>query len=290
MADLRLGALGRVSCPANLAVPAVPEPLGGNPAEDPVTEVPEYLLERSRQRRIALGVLEDDGSDGGAASAAAPAGGAAPATGPSQAEMIAAAREAAQLEVEPETPPDPSWVLAAQRRHRIPIWVLPVLFCLPLWAFVYVKLTEPPPEPITAINEGAATYAVRCASCHVGDGSGSDGSGVGRPLWNGEVLLTFPDLDDSFIEWISVGSEGIGLGQVYGDPNRPGGAHITGETESNMPAFGDVLNDHQLYSVARYVREVIGGEMISDEVAAERDAEWEHLGGGALSGGGGGGH
>ena len=265
-------------------------PPGGNPAEEPVTEVPEYLLERSRQRRIALGVLEDDGSgEGGAAAPAAAASTEAAAAGPSQAQMIAAAKEAALLEVEPEPPADPEWVLAAQTRHRIPIWVLPVLFCLPLWAFVYVKLTEPPPEPITAINEGAATYSVRCASCHVGDGSGSDGSGVGRPLWNGEVLLTFPSLDDAFIEWIAVGSEGIGLGQPYGDPNRPGGAHISGDTGSNMPAFGEVLNDHQLYSVARYVREVIGGEDISDEVAAERDAEWEHLGGGAVTGGGGGG-
>ena len=255
-----------------------------------MTEVPEYLLERSRQRRIALGVLEDDGSGAAAASPAAAAGAAAPAAGPSQADMIAAAREAAKLETEPEAPADPSWVVAAQTRHRIPIWVLPVLFCLPLWAFVYVKLTEPPPEPTTAATEGATTYAVRCASCHGGDGSGTEGNLVGRPLWNGEVLLTFPDLDDSLIEWISVGSEGIGLGQVYGDPNRAGGAHVSGETGANMPAFGEVLNEHQLYAVARYIREVLGGEVISDEVAAERDAEWEHLGGGAPAGAGGGGH
>ncbi|WP_423916035.1 c-type cytochrome [Candidatus Poriferisodalis sp.] len=256
-----------------------------------MTDVPEYLLERSRQRRIALGVLEDDGSeDGGAAAAAAPAAGGAPTATPGQAEMIAAAREAAKLEIEPAPPPDAAWVVAAQTRHRIPIWVLPVLFCLPLWAFVYVKLTEPPPEPITAITEGATTFSVRCASCHGGDGSGSEGGAVGRPLWNGEVLLTFPSLDDSFIEWISVGSEGIGLGQAYGDPNRPGGAHIAGGSDNaaNMPAFGEVLSEHQLYSVARYVREVIGGEEISDEVAAERDAEWEHRGGGSDSGEGGG--
>ncbi len=259
-----------------------------------MTEVPEYLLERSRQRRIALGVLEDDGSGAGAATGAAtPASATTPAAGPSQAEMISAAREAARLEVEEEPPPDPSWVLAASRRHRIPIWVLPVLMCLPLWAFVYVQMTEPPPEPITAINEGASVYAVRCASCHGGDGSGSDGGLVGRPLWNGEVLLTFPNLDDSLIEWLQVGSEGIGLGEIYGDPNRPGGAHISGGSPNAaaMPAFGGVLNSHQLYAVARYAREVIGGEAISDEVAAERDAEWEHLGGGAAGDmGGGGGH
>ena len=266
------------------------------PAEDPLTEVPEYLLERSRQRRIALGVLEDDGSAAGDATgsaAAAPVASAAadPAAAQMTAQRIAAAKEAAKQETEPEPAADPAWVVSARRRHRIPVWVLPVLFCLPLWAFVYVKLTEPPPEPITAINEGAATYAVRCASCHGGDGAGSDGGAVGRPLYGGEVLATFPSLDDEFIEWLKVGSEGIGLGQVYGDPDRAGGARISGETGANMPAFGEVLSEHQIYSVARYVREVIGGETISDEVAAERDEQWEHLGGGADTGsGGGGGH
>ncbi|WP_419842562.1 c-type cytochrome [Candidatus Poriferisodalis sp.] len=258
-----------------------------------MTEVPEYLLERSRQRRIALGVLADDGSgDGGGSAAGSATAAATPAAGPTQAQMIAAARESAQLEAEPEAPPDPLWVISARRRHRIPIWVLPVLFCLPLWAFVYVQLTEPPPEPITALNEGATTYAVRCASCHGGDGSGSDGGLVGRPLWNGEVLLTFPSLGESFLEWLAVGSEGIGLGQVYGDPNRPGGARVSGGSSNAaaMPAFGDVLNEHQLYAVARYVREVIGGEDISDEAAADRDARWEQLGGGTPADMGGGGH
>ena len=255
-----------------------------------MTEVPEYLLERSRQRRIALGVLEDDGSGGGAAASPAAAAGAAPAAGPSQADMIAAAREAAKLETEAEPPPAAAWVVAAQTRHRIPIWVLPVLFCLPLWAFVYVKLTEPPPEPITAINEGATTYAVRCASCHVGDGSGSDGSGVGRPLWNGEVLLTFPDLDDSLIEWIAVGSEGIGLGQVYGDPNRAGGAHVSGETGANMPAFGDVLNDPSaLCGRAIHTRgDRRRGHQRRGGCRTRRRVE--HLGGGAPAAAGGGGH
>ena len=252
-----------------------------------MAEVPEYLLERSRQRRVALGVLEDDGGGAAAAGVPTPGAGAAVAAGPGPAEMIAAAKQAALAEPELAISPDPEWVVAARTRHRIPVWVLPVLFCLPLWGFVYWKLTEPPPVPNTAINEGATTYAVRCASCHGGSGSGSDESLVGRPLYNGEVLATFPSLDDSLIEWISLGSEGTGIGQVYGDPNRAGGPHVSGETGSSMPAFGKVLEPYQLYSVARYVREVIGGEEIGDEVEAERDAEWEHLGGGSDSGGGG---
>ncbi len=264
-----------------------------------MTEVPEYLLERSRERRVALGLLDDDGSGDGDAAADAAGGGAGGAAGQiaatsasaDTAAAIAAAKESAKLEVPPEPEPDPQWVLAARRRHRIPIWAMPVLFALPLWGFVYVKLTEPPPEPITAVTEGANTYAVRCASCHVGDGSGSEGGGVGRPLYNGEMLLTFPALDEDLLTWVKTGSEGVGVGNVYGDPNRAGGPRIAGETGANMPAFGSVLSEHQIYSVARYVREVISGEEITDEEAALRDEKWKHLGGGSVTGeGGGGGH
>jgi len=172
------------------------------------------------------------------------------------------------------------------------MWALPVMFFLPLWAFVYVKLTEPPPEPVTAITEGAATYAARCASCHGGAGAGSEGGGVGRPLYNGEVLLTFPKLGTDMLYWLEVGSEGIGIGNAYGATDRPGGAHISGETGANMPGFGGPLSEYKIYSVARYIREVLSEEQISDEEIAARDAEWEDLGGGKDLGGGGhsGGH
>ena len=255
-----------------------------------MTEVPEYLLDRSRSRRVALGLLSDDGAgDGGGGGGDAAGGAAVTATsGPSTADLVAAAKADAKLETEPEPEADPIWVEAARSRQRIPMWVLPVAFFLPLWAFVYVKLTEPPPEPITALTEGANTYTAQCASCHLGDGSGSDSGGAGRPLYNGEVLLTFPQLDASMQEWIRVGTDGIGAGNVYGDPNRPGGAHIANETGRVMPAFAD-LSEYQVYSVARYIREVVAGEQIDEVEEATRDAEWEALGGGRDTGGGGGG-
>ncbi len=263
-----------------------------------MTEVPEYLLQRSRERRAELGLLDDTDADGAAtgsadAAASGAAGQLAATSGASAdaAAAIAAAKESAKLEVPAEPEPDPQWVLAARRRHRIPIWAMPVLLALPLWGFVYVKLTEPPPEPITALTEGAATYAARCASCHVGDGSGSEGGGVGRPLYNGETLLTFPSLDDDLLTWIKTGSEGVGVGNIYGDPNRLGGPRIAGETGANMPAFESVLSVNQIYSVARYVREVISGEEIADEEAVLRDEKWESLGGGGAGDAGtGGGH
>ena len=71
-------------------------------AEDKVTEVPEYLFERSRQRRIALGLLEDDGSGGGASVDSSDSGGQA-SSGPSSADVIAAAKADAKLEQVGET-------------------------------------------------------------------------------------------------------------------------------------------------------------------------------------------
>lgn len=257
-----------------------------------MTEVPEYLFERSRQRRIALGLLEDDGSGAAVAASSADSGDGQVSSGPSSADVIAAAKADAKLEQVTDIHIEPHWVTAAKSRTKIPMWVLPIMFFLPLWGFVYVKMTEPPPEPVTAITEGAATYAAQCASCHGGDGAGSEGGGVGRPLYNGEVLLTFPKLDADLILWLTVGSEGIGIGNPYGATDRPGGVHISGETGANMPGFGGTLSDYKIYSVARYIREVLSGESISDEEIEIRDAEWEELGGGKdVSGGhGGGGH
>ncbi|MDP6902564.1 MAG: c-type cytochrome [Acidimicrobiales bacterium] len=252
-----------------------------------MTEVPEYLFERSRQRRIALGLLEDDGS-GGAAASEVGDGGTQVSSGPSSADVIAAAKADAKLEQVTDPDIEPVWVSAARARTKIPMWALPVMFFLPLWAFVYVKMTEPPPEPVTAMTEGAATYAAQCASCHGGDGAGNEGGGVGRPLYNGEVLLTFPKLDADMIYWLTVGSEGIGVGTPYGATDRPGGAHISGETGANMPGFGGTLTEYKVYSVARYIREVLSGELLGEEEIAVRDAEWEELGGGKDLGGGGG--
>jgi len=242
-----------------------------------LTEVPDYLFERSRERRRALGLLSDDGEAGGGAAAAAPA----------VASPVAAAPVAAAItpHVEPTKPLSPA-AQSAISRDKVPMWILPVLFLLPIWGFTYVQLLEDDaPIPDTALNRGAVVFATnQCASCHGGTGGG----GVGYQLNEGEALLTFPTVDP-MLDWLASGTEAWGVGNAIGDPNRPGGAHIAGD-RAVMPGFGQTLSESDIYAVARFVREQLAGEELTPEQIADRDLHWEDLGGGGGDGGGGHGH
>jgi mono/diheme cytochrome c family protein len=218
-----------------------------------LTEVPEHLLERSRQRRAAL--------SGGAAEAAPET--AAPSAEASSSSAVApAASAAAAVPAEPTPPPAPepvpAYIEAAQSRKKIPVWVLPVVIFLPLWAFLYAgSLSEPEVELEGQLALGATVYQ-QCAGCHGATGGG----GAGRQLNNGEVLLTFPTIEGQ-LEYVAVGTAGYS-GKPYGNPDRPGGAHVGG-SYGNMPAFLGTLTPDELLSVIRHEREVIGGEMIPAE-------------------------
>jgi mono/diheme cytochrome c family protein len=217
-----------------------------------LTEVPEHLLERSRQRRAAL--------SGGSAEAAPEA--AAPSAEASSTKAVAPAAAASAASVEPTPPPAPepvpAYIEAAQTRKKIPVWVLPVVAFLPLWAFLYVgSLSEPDVELEGQLALGATVYQ-QCAGCHGANGGG----GAGRQLNNGEVLLTFPTIEGQ-LEYVAVGTAGYS-GKPYGNPDRPGGAHVGG-SYGNMPAFLGTLTPDELLSVIRHEREVIGGEMIPAE-------------------------
>ena len=164
-----------------------------------MTEVPEYLFERSRERRRDLGLLSDEG---------APADAAAIADSPSGASALATPAAAAPAPVvvaPPVEPPKPLSPAAqsAMSRQKIPMWVLPVLFLLPVWGFTYVQLLEDDEAvAVTALSRGAQVYSsAGCAACHGAGGGG----GVGYQLNEGEVLLTFADIDP-MIEWINAGT------------------------------------------------------------------------------------
>ncbi len=234
-----------------------------------MTEVPEHLLKRSRDRRAALGL-------GGGGGGEAPATPSEPAEGgaevePAGATAAAAPAAAAPAEVEAKPPePVPPYVEAALRRKRIPFWAMPVVGLLPIWIILYAGSLSPADTgELTQLDLGAEIYAANCSTCHGPTGGG----GVGRPLSDGEVLKTFPDIAQQ-LEFVAVGTQGIGAGTPYGDPNREGGQHTAGSF-GNMPAFGETLTPEELLAVVRHERETLSGEEVpADQLADDETRLW----------------
>ncbi|MFZ6005839.1 MAG: c-type cytochrome [Actinomycetota bacterium] len=206
-----------------------------------MTEIPEHLLKRSKERRAAIGGEAAASAD---ASAAAEADeGAAAAEAPSAAPAVPAAAAAA---VEPAAPHAPKpvrpEVAAALKRRKIPYWAMPVLAGLPLWAYVYQATLEPPPagesDPFVL---GEEVYG-GCASCH---GAGGGGTGAGPTLAG--VMETWPDYRDHMM-WVRLGDAGW-PGDTYGANQKPKGA--------GMPSH-PALTDAELAQVVLYERTAFG--------------------------------
>jgi mono/diheme cytochrome c family protein len=210
-----------------------------------LTEVPEHLLQRSRERRAALGL--GGGEEGGApAAAAAPAAAPAadtPAEDPGS--VVPAAAAAAPAVAEPL----PVYVAPPQPPKRIPVWMTPVLLLLPVWAFIYLgTFGERGGEELTPLQLGERVYNNSgCAGCHGATGGG----GVGPALAGDDAEKTFPEEADH-IAWIENGSA-ASKGQPYGDPNREGGQRVA--TSGAMPAFEGVLTPEEISAVVLYERE-----------------------------------
>ncbi len=229
-----------------------------------MTEIPDHLLQRTRSRRQALGLPVGDAGAGDAAGAPpAPAAGAAvPATvaagGPAlpRGPVAPAGRAAA---TPPPPKPPPHYVEAYRKRRKIPVWAMPAVLALPLWAVLYAgTLTAPPSNEVTLLAEGTATYS-NCSACHGATGGG----GAGPQLSDGAVLGTFPDPVDQ-VKWIITGSAGA-EGGVYGVNNKP--------SVGGMPAFGGTLTLEQIVSVVMHERIDLSGEVLAD--VAE---QWGDLG------------
>lgn len=222
-----------------------------------MTEVPEYLLRRSKERREALGLAPVSGSSGGGdAPGDAPdegSGGtatatAAPETAPAVPEAAAAAApEAAAVAVAAPTEDLPTYLPPAGPKNGIPVWMYPVLVLLPLWAVVYLGSFGSRGGAVSPAELGAQVYSSACASCHGATGGG----GIGPPLAGGEAALTFPNEEDH-LAWVQNGSAPK-KGQGYGDPARPGGQRMA--STGNMPAFSGTLSEEQIHAVVLYERE-----------------------------------
>lgn len=157
--------------------------------------------------------------------------------------------------------PDEVWlstpVQAALRRKKIPLWAVPVIAFLPIWAVIWVGgLSEADSGEPDQLGLGASIYASSCSGCH-----GPSGQGASGPrLAGGEVVATFPDIADQ-LAFVHAGSKVTGPpGTPYGDPDRPGGGRSTFATPGRgMPGFGDTLTDAEILAVVRHEREVVSG-------------------------------
>jgi len=199
-----------------------------------VTEIPEHLLKRSKERRAAIGGEEAPAAPASEASAAPAAD--APAATP--AVPAAAAAEPATPKPTPVRPE----VAAALGRRKIPFWAMPVLAALPLWAYVYQATLEPPPAGEAGpMALGEAVYG-GCASCHGATGGG----GVGPALTS--VLEVWPDYRDHMM-WVKLGDAGWPA-STYGATAKPKGVGMPGH---------ETLSDAELAQVVLYERAAFGG-------------------------------
>lgn len=233
-----------------------------------MTEIPEHLLKRSKERRAALGLPGGEGGSGDAGGSAS--GGDAP---KAAVEKAAPAPAPAKVEEKPPPPPKPkpAYIQAAEKRKRIPYWAMPVIALLPVWAFVYAEGISPPPNTDEALVHGAEVYN-SCQGCHSPTGAGS---GSGAQLNDGEVLKTWPD-PVAMMEWIHLGGiewTGTSGPADYGDPNREGGPHNTGTVSGNMPPFKD-LSAEDLAAVTRHIRETLSGEAPASPEVQELYETW----------------
>ena len=159
---------------------------------------------------------------------------------------------------------------AAKSRAKIPFWAMAALSLMPIWIFMYVRsLTEPPEVASGPLGVGAEVYG-SCQSCHGANGEG----GVGRPFAGGEVLATFPHIEDQ-LRFVYFGTAEYNIAgvEIYGNPDREGGPHTAGSL-GPMPAQGQnaggELTDEEILAVVCHERYTLGGaDPGSDEYAAE---------------------
>ena len=216
-----------------------------------MTEIPEHLLKRSRERRAAMGLGGDapEGSPGGrrAPSGAAPVPAAAAAT-------PAPAPAAAVEEATPEPPkPEPVHIQAAKRRKRIPYWAMSALAALPLWGYVYVRTLEPPPagedDPLVLGTDGLRRQLRLLPRRH------RRRRGPAPGFTDGAVMETFPDWRDQ-AAWVRLGTDGW--------PARHLRRHReAGRRQRRHDAGWPTLTDQEIAQVVLHERE-LGGEDVTE--------------------------
>ncbi len=226
-----------------------------------MTEIPEHLLKRSKAAKAGK---SGDGGDDADASATTSSGDAAPVAAAAATPAVPAA-SLPNLDPAPEPPkPEPHYVSASKARTRIPVWALPVVAMLPIWAWSYAgTMQQPEVEDILFIESEFYYGSAGCAGCHGAAGGG----GSGYQLSDGEVLATFPEPIDMMAH-VARGSSAI-IGETYGADGR----RVAGDL-GQMPAQEGALNQVQLELVVFHERAVLSGE---DTSTPGYEAWMEHM-------------
>ena len=232
-----------------------------------MAEIPEHLLKRARERRDALSGASPS-TDVSGTTANLP-------TKAPENKIVANAPLATAPVASAPAPRNPPYVVAANTRKKIPFWAMATLGLLPLWAFLYLLAVRPQEKTVAGpLAIGAGIYG-SCAGCHGADGAG----GAGRILYQGEVLKTFPKIED-MLNFVYTGSQqfvSAGLA-IYGNPDRTGGPHAPLSFNGNpMPQqgkkYGGGLTETEILGVVCHVRYVISG---ADPQSEEWKAEYDH--------------
>lgn len=220
-----------------------------------MTEIPEHLLRRSKERRAALG--GEGGGDATAETATQEAQGTvtettrgtAPvrATAPPQTQAGGASPPSRPAAPEAPAPPEPRY---RPTRTKTPVWAVLLLLLLPVWAIVYIgafgnRAKAATNSPVTA--GGVVFASAGCSGCHGAAGQG----GVGPALAGGEVLKVWPKKQDH-INWVKTGGAPY-VGKTIGATQIPVPANNV------MPAFGGTLTEAQIEDVVCYERVAFGG-------------------------------
>lgn len=119
----------------------------------------------------------------------------------------------------------------------------------------YLQTATPPREtpmkkvtvPASELAAGKTLYVQNCAACHQADGKG--------------VADVFPNLAGNQSVWDGPANNTIGIvlgGMIPWHANGPA-----------MPAFGAILDDHQIAQIANYVRTAWGNPGMPDATAAQ---------------------
>ena len=228
-----------------------------------MSEIPEHLLKRSKAAKASK-----TGDSGGDDAAPASSGDAAPVAAASAAPVIDTS-SLPNLDPAPEPPkPEPAYVTASKKRTRIPVWAMPVVAALPIWAYSFAGTMQQVETEDPLFVEGEIFYSEKgCSGCHGATGGG----GSGYAFANGEVLATFPSAIDHMVH-VARGSSAI-QGEAYGSPDRPGGQRVSGAL-GQMPAQEGAISLTELEIVVFHERAVLGGE----EMTGPGYEEWmDHM-------------